>query len=47
MIGAMKPKTLIIRTAGTNCDAELAYAFERAAAVRRPPRFLATVDARA
>src|SRR5882762_9226803 len=27
---AMKPKTLILRTAGTNCDAETAYAFERA-----------------
>ena len=29
---AMTPKTLIIRTAGTNCDAELAYAFEQAGA---------------
>jgi len=28
----MTPKTLIIRTAGTNCDAELAYAFEQAGA---------------
>ncbi|WP_432800203.1 phosphoribosylformylglycinamidine synthase subunit PurQ [Poriferisphaera sp. WC338] len=28
----MKPKTLIIRTAGTNCDRELAYAFELAGA---------------
>jgi phosphoribosylformylglycinamidine synthase subunit PurQ / glutaminase len=28
----MKPKTLILRTAGTNCDAETAYAFERAGA---------------
>ena len=27
---AMKPKTLIIRTAGTNCDRELAHAFELA-----------------
>jgi phosphoribosylformylglycinamidine synthase len=26
----MKPKTLILRTAGTNCDGETAYAFERA-----------------
>src|SRR6266481_91118 len=26
----MKPKTLILRTAGTNCDDETAYAFERA-----------------
>lgn len=26
------PSTLIIRTAGTNCDAELAYAFEQAGA---------------
>ncbi|MBX2850224.1 MAG: phosphoribosylformylglycinamidine synthase subunit PurQ [Phycisphaeraceae bacterium] len=28
----MTPKTLILRTAGTNCDAELAYAFEQAGA---------------
>lgn len=28
----MKPRTLIIRTAGTNCDRELAYAFESAGA---------------
>ncbi len=28
----MKPKTLILRTAGTNCDAELAHAFELAGA---------------
>lgn len=28
----MQPKTLIIRTAGTNCDAELAHAFEQAGA---------------
>jgi phosphoribosylformylglycinamidine synthase I len=28
----MKPTTLIIRTAGTNCDAELAHAFELAGA---------------
>ena len=28
----MKPSTLIIRTAGTNCDAELAHAFELAGA---------------
>lgn len=27
---AMTPNTLILRTAGTNCDAELAYAFEQA-----------------
>ncbi len=26
----MKPKTLILRTAGTNCDGETAHAFERA-----------------
>jgi phosphoribosylformylglycinamidine synthase len=26
----MKPKTLVLRTAGTNCDEETAYAFERA-----------------
>jgi phosphoribosylformylglycinamidine synthase len=28
----MKPRTLILRTAGTNCDAELAHAFELAGA---------------
>ena len=28
----MAPTTLILRTAGTNCDAETAYAFERAGA---------------
>ncbi|MEO0476751.1 MAG: phosphoribosylformylglycinamidine synthase subunit PurQ [Planctomycetota bacterium] len=28
----MTPKTLIIRSAGTNCDAELSYAFEQAGA---------------
>ncbi|HWE96404.1 MAG TPA: phosphoribosylformylglycinamidine synthase I [Tepidisphaeraceae bacterium] len=28
----MKPQTLILRTAGTNCDAETAYAFELAGA---------------
>src|SRR4051794_11648152 len=28
----MKPKTLILRTAGTNCDGETAYAFELAGA---------------
>jgi phosphoribosylformylglycinamidine synthase len=28
----MKPKTLILRTAGTNCDLETAYAFELAGA---------------
>src|SRR3954465_1311872 len=28
----MKPTTLILRTAGTNCDQETAYAFERAGA---------------
>lgn len=28
----MKPKTLILRTAGTNCDAETAHAFELAGA---------------
>src|SRR6186713_1603490 len=28
----MKPKTLVLRTAGTNCDVETAYAFERAGA---------------
>lgn len=32
MIGAMKPQALIIRTAGTNCDRELAHAFELAGA---------------
>lgn len=29
---APKPRVLILRTAGTNCDAETAYAFERAGA---------------
>jgi phosphoribosylformylglycinamidine synthase subunit PurQ / glutaminase len=28
----MKPRTLILRAAGTNCDGETAYAFERAGA---------------
>lgn len=28
----MKPRTLVLRTAGTNCDAETAYAFELAGA---------------
>src|SRR5277367_6689391 len=28
----MKPRTLILRSAGTNCDAETAHAFERAGA---------------
>ena len=28
----MKPRTMILRTAGTNCDAEAAYAFELAGA---------------
>src|SRR5207248_3808331 len=28
----MKPRVLILRTAGTNCDAETAYAFELAGA---------------
>lgn len=32
MMPRMTPKTLIVRTAGTNCDAELAYAFEQAGA---------------
>lgn len=32
MMPQMTPKTLIVRTAGTNCDAELAYAFEQAGA---------------
>lgn len=32
---AMTPNTLIIRTAGTNCDAELAHAFEQAGASTR------------
>src|SRR5579862_6099680 len=29
----MKPKTLVLRAAGTNCDGETAYAFERAGAL--------------
>jgi phosphoribosylformylglycinamidine synthase len=32
MMGAMKPNCLIIRTAGTNCDRELAHAFTLAGA---------------
>jgi len=32
MMGLVRPKTLIIRTAGTNCDRELAHAFELAGA---------------
>src|SRR5947207_678626 len=32
----MKPRTLILRTAGTNCDAELAHAFELAGAAAEP-----------
>ncbi len=32
MILVVKPKTLILRTAGTNCDLETAHAFERAGA---------------
>ena len=32
MIGPVMPSTLILRTAGTNCDAELAHAFEQAGA---------------
>ncbi len=32
MMPPMQPTTLIIRTAGTNCDAELAHAFEQAGA---------------
>jgi len=29
----VKPKVLILRTAGTNCDFETQYAFEKAGAV--------------
>jgi phosphoribosylformylglycinamidine synthase len=29
----MKPKVLVVRTAGTNCDVETAYAFDLAGAV--------------
>jgi phosphoribosylformylglycinamidine synthase subunit PurQ / glutaminase len=32
-MAVMKPRTLILRTAGTNCDAELAHAFELSGAV--------------
>jgi phosphoribosylformylglycinamidine synthase I len=32
----MKPRALILRTAGTNCDAETAYAFDLAGAVPEP-----------
>src|SRR5438067_10429313 len=31
----MKPQTLILRTAGTNCDEETAYAFELAGSAAR------------
>jgi phosphoribosylformylglycinamidine synthase len=31
-----RPKTLILRTAGTNCDAETAHAFELAGAIAEP-----------
>jgi phosphoribosylformylglycinamidine synthase I len=37
MMPIMKPKTLILRTAGVNCDAETAHAFELAGAT---PHFL-------
>lgn len=49
----MKPRTLILRTAGTNCDSETAYAFELAGAethklhinrVLRDPALLESFD---
>ncbi len=33
---AAKPRTLILRTAGTNCDGETAHAFELAGAITQP-----------
>ena len=35
----MKPRTLILRTAGTNCDGETAHAFELAGAVAQKVHF--------
>ncbi|MFN3167130.1 MAG: phosphoribosylformylglycinamidine synthase I [Phycisphaeraceae bacterium] len=40
----MTPSTLIIRTAGTNCDAELAYAFEQAGASTRTIHLARLID---
>ncbi len=40
----MKPNTLILRTAGTNCDRELAFAFEAAGAVTQTIHVNALVE---
>lgn len=40
----MKPRTLILRTAGTNCDAELAHAFEQAGAAAQTLHLNAVVE---
>lgn len=40
----MKPLAIIIRTAGTNCDGELAYAFELAAASTQTVHLNALID---
>lgn len=44
MIVDVNPKTLIIRTAGTNCDAELAYAFEQAGATTQTIHLSRLID---
>ena len=44
MISPMQPKTLIIRTAGTNCDRELAHAFELAGASTQTVHLNALID---
>lgn len=41
----MKPNTLILRTAGTNCDSELAHAFELAGASTRKVHLNELIDA--
>lgn len=40
----MTPSTLIIRTAGTNCDAELAYAFQQAGAATQTIHLSTLID---
>jgi len=40
----MTPSTLIIRTAGTNCDAELVYAFEKAGATTQTIHLSRLID---
>jgi phosphoribosylformylglycinamidine (FGAM) synthase-like amidotransferase family enzyme len=41
----MKPNTLILRSAGTNCDVELAHAFELAGSSTEAVHLNALVDA--